>query len=420
MKTMAARINIRKLLSFTVWCIVGAGVLVLLVAAIGYRNNKTCKGYNIEITGGGASGKTVLFIGKKDILEMLTHGPEKWTGKAMASFDLRRMEDVLEKNVWIRDAQLFFDNNGILRVNVAERVPVARVFTTEGNSYYVDSGGVFLPLSNRMATQLPVFTGYPGVAVAKLHGDDSLMAQQVRNMAAYIRTDSFWMAQIEQVDIRSDHTLQMVPTVGNHVVELGDGNDFQGKLHRLFLFYQQVLSRVGFDKYSRITVAYAGQVVGTKKGSEGTKQDSLQGMKNIQDLIRSAQKLEPDTARLAATQPLEKPVMTEQSLTSYDLLPGGDAGHPTTGGDAGHATAVGDAHLTVKPVANAKPGTANVKPGATNVKAATNGKPAAKVTSALKKPGRTVPATAPPKPKKQSHTTTKPKAIMPNKKTTDK
>lgn len=396
---MAARINIKKLLSFTVWCIVGAGVLVLLVAAIGYRNNKTYKGYQIDITGGGASGETVLFISKRDILEMLGavgHGSEKWTGRAMASFDLRHMEDILEKNVWIRDAQLFFDNNGILRVNVSERVPVARVFTTEGTSCYVDSGGAQLPLSARTATRLPVFTGYPAVAASRLHGDDSVLAVQVRGMAAMIRMDSFWMAQIEQVDIRPDHTLELVPTIGNHVVELGDGNDLGDKLHRLFLFYQKVSTRVGFDKYSRIDVGYAGQVVGTRKGSEGTRQDSIQGMKNIQDLIRSAQRLEPDTARLANTRPLERPVMTEQSLTSYDLIPDSSGGH--------HSTSVSDAAMNLggKAVAGAKAATTNGKTAAKPGAAVT--KPVIKKTIVTKnKPGAVAPAK------------TKARALMPKK-----
>jgi len=36
---MAIKVNIKKIVSFTLWCTLGAGVVVLLVAAIGYRNN---------------------------------------------------------------------------------------------------------------------------------------------------------------------------------------------------------------------------------------------------------------------------------------------------------------------------------------------------------------------------------------------
>jgi len=319
---MAIKVNIRKIFSVTLWSIIGAGVLVLLGAAIGYRNNKTCKGYRIEITG--ASG--FVFIDKKQIVDLLLStgaGPasrRRLIDRPSTSFDLRRMESVLEKNVWIRDAQLFFDNNGILRVNVSEREPVVRIFTRDGNSCYIDSSGAQLPLVEKLPVRLPVFTGYPASAI-RLHGEDSLLTVQIRQLAAFIRKDSFWMAQIAQVDIRPDRTFELAPTIGNHVIVFGDGSDYEQKFHRLFVFYKEILSRTGFDKYARIDIAYAGQVVGTKKGSAGTRTDSLQGMKNIQQMIRAAQQLQPDTTRLKDTRPLERPLLTEQTLTNYDLIP---------------------------------------------------------------------------------------------------
>lgn len=321
---MAIKINIRKILSLTLWCTMGAGVLVLLVAAIGYRNSKTCKGYRIDISG--ASG--ILFIDKRQILDLLsTAGAGKLTNKPTATFDLRHMESVLEKNVWIKDAQLFFDNNGILRVNVIEREPIARIFTVDGNSFYIDSSGAQLPLSDKLTTRLPVFTDYPASKV-RVHGQDSLLTVQIRQMSTFIRSDSFWMAQIAQLDITPDKRFELVPTVGNHLIGFGDGNNYEDKFHRLFVFYKEVLSRAGFDKYSRVDVAYAGQVIGTQKGSEGSRQDSLQGMRNIREMIRAAQHLQSDTTHQREMRPLENPTQTEQTLTNYDLIPSADSGRP--------------------------------------------------------------------------------------------
>jgi cell division protein FtsQ len=323
---MAIKLNIRKIFFVTLWCTVGAGVLVLLVAAIGYRNNKTCKGYRIDIAGGSGA----LFIDKRQILDLLG-GVGRIQNKPTAGFDLRRMEAVLEKNVWIRDAQLFFDNNGILRVNVSEREPVARIFTREGNSFYIDSSGAQLPLSEKLSTKLPVFTDYPAPKI-RVHGGDSLLTAQIRQLSAFIRSDSFWMAQIAQLDITSENNFELTPTVGNHLIGFGDGSDYQEKFHRLFVFYKEVLSQTGFDKYSRVDVAYAGQVIGTRKGSEGSRQDSIQGMKNIRAMIHAAQQLQYDTSHQRDMRPLERSTLDEQTLTNYDLIPegGGDSVHHST------------------------------------------------------------------------------------------
>ncbi len=129
------------------------------------------------------------------------------------------------------------------------------------------------------------------------------------------------MAQVEQISITPDRTFELEPETGTNRVNLGDGNDVAAKFHRLLLFYQQVLSRLGMERYDRIDVSYAGQVVATRKGSEQRRYDSLQGLNNIRQLIRSAQQLQPDTLRQQSVRPLESNTMTEQNLSTHDLLP---------------------------------------------------------------------------------------------------
>lgn len=300
---MAVRINIRKVVTAIFWCFAGAGGIVLLVAAIRYRNTNVCKGYKIEISGPRTIDR--MFIDRKGIVELLTAaGAGKGQGRPIQSFDLRHLETTLKKNVWIRDAQLFFDNNGILQVRISEREPVARLFTTSGNSFYIDSNAVELPLEDKFAAHLPVFTGYPA---AKIHttGTDSVLTVGILQLGAFIRSDSFWAAQIAQIDITPEKTFELEPEVGDHRIAFGDATDIGAKFHRLFVFYDQVLSRVGMDKYQCIDVSYEGQVVGTRKGAGQSRYDSLEGLENIRQLIRSAQQLQPDTVRHQNTLPLE-------------------------------------------------------------------------------------------------------------------
>jgi len=234
------------------------------------------------------------------------------------------MESALEKNIWIRKARLYFDNNGLLQVEVFERTPATRIFTTEGASFYLDSEGVKLPLIAQLPARLPVFTGYPPTQ----KGDSGLTAG-IRQISRFIRNDSFWMAQIAQVNITPDRNFELEPEIGNHRITFGDAGDIEAKFHRLFVFYKEVLSKTGFDKYERIDISYDDQIVATKKGSTRSRYDSLQGMNNIRQLIRSAQLLQPDTLRQQTVRPLERNTMTEQNLANYDLLPGDSiAGKP--------------------------------------------------------------------------------------------
>lgn len=253
--------HIRKMLFVACWFVIGAGVLVLLIAAIKTRNHKTCQGYEIDIAGSGDH----WFIDKKDIVQLLTgNGAYPIKGRSIQRFDLRRLEEKLEQDVWIKDAELFFDNNQVLRVSIEEREPVARVFTTSGNSFYIDSTGERLPLSEKLSARLPVFTGFPSDK-PRLSSADSALLCQVRKLSAYILKEPFWMAQIAQVDITPDKRFEMIPTIGDHIIEFGDGENYDKKFGRLLAFYRKVLSKTGMNTYERIKVQYDRQVIGVRQ-----------------------------------------------------------------------------------------------------------------------------------------------------------
>ncbi|HEY4110654.1 hypothetical protein [Puia sp.] len=316
---MAVKLNIRKLVSAAFWCVAGAGVLVLLVAAIRYRNSNVCKGYKIQIAGSSPSGSH--FVDRKGIADILTAaGAASGQNKPIHAFDLRRLESALGKNIWIKEAQLFFDNNGVLQVKVTEREPVARIFTREGGSCYIDSGGVQLPLADKFPAAMPVFTGYPGAKIV-LRGSDSALTRDILRLTDFIRKDTFWMARIAQIVILPGNGFELEPEVGSQRIGFGDGRDIEVKFHRLALFYRQVLCRTDPGKYDRIDVSYSGQIVATRRGLEHARYDSVQGMNNIRQMIRSAQQLQPDTLRQQNIRPLEPSNnLTEQNLNTLDLV----------------------------------------------------------------------------------------------------
>lgn len=249
-----------KFIAATLWVSIGAGLVLLLLAAIRIRENKICNGLEIEIIGAGNN----LFADKNDVRGMLLHMMPAIEGTPVAAFDLHRMEQTLLSNAWIGEAQLFFDNNETLRVRIKEREPVARIFTPGGRSYYIDKEMRRLPLSSRFSANVPVFTHCP-LDNRKWNEADSSLLQQVTSISAFIAADKFWMAQIEQINYSDDRGFEMYPQIGEHVVVLGDGYNLRQKFDKLYAFYKEVLAKVGWNTYSIINVQFKGQVVATRK-----------------------------------------------------------------------------------------------------------------------------------------------------------
>jgi cell division protein FtsQ len=72
-------------------------------------------------------------------------------------------------------------------------------------------------------------------------------------------------------------------------VQLGNGEDYKEKFDRLYSFYKQVWTKVGFEKYEKIAVQFKGQVVATKRGSFATRVDSAKAMEALNDLLAKTQ-----------------------------------------------------------------------------------------------------------------------------------
>lgn len=309
---------IYRFLFYTAWLVVIGGIVTLLVAANKKSQARTCKGVEVTINNGGDR----IYVEKTDVLKTIEKTAKgSIIGRHNGDVNLASLEKNLETNPWIRDAELYFDTKNVLHVSVSERLPVARVFTTSGASFYIDSAGYQMPLLETYSAKLPVVTGFP--AAKRLNAADSSLLQQTRAVIQAVSGNSFWNAQVGQIDITPEGKFELIPVVGNHVIKLGTGTDVTEKLERLFIFYKQVLPKAGFAKYSALDLQFDGQVVAVKRGQTSAV-DSLQLAKNIEDLMeRKMAEQEPDVV----VQPVTEPVQTvsgdiEEPLTTRDTVTG--------------------------------------------------------------------------------------------------
>ena len=290
--------------------------MTLLVAANSKSRARYCKGVAVSINNGGDK----IYVEKEDVLKNI----EKTVGgrivnKRNGDISLGALERNLEKNPWIGDAELYFDAKDILHVSIAERVPVARVFTSAGTSFYIDSAGHQLPLLDAYSAKLPVITGF--TAAKRLNRADSTLLQETKQVVQTISADPFWNAQVGQIDITPERKFELIPVLGSHVIKLGSGHKVEEKLAKLLVFYKKVLPKAGFAKYSALDVQFDGQVVAVRRGPTSAV-DSIQLQKNIKELMeRKMAEQEPDED----TQPATEPVQTrsgdiEEPLPANDTV----------------------------------------------------------------------------------------------------
>ncbi|NCI48025.1 cell division protein FtsQ/DivIB [Sediminibacterium soli] len=316
--------NWRKILTNTAWGIVGAGTMVLLGAAMQKKSRRHCTDIRVEISGA----EKHMFIDEKDVLDML-HVTGTATGSALSTINLRSLESVVERNPWVKNAEMFLDNNQVLQIRITERQPVARVFTKDGYSFYVDSAALRLPLSDKLSARVPAFTGFP-TGRPILSKPDSALLYSVVNIGQNILADSFWMAQTAQVDITPEAKFEIVPVIGDHIIGLGNDGEIAGKLNRLYTFYKKAWLQNGIGTYEKLDAQYANQVVAIKKGTTQARVDSAKAQQIMDALVNNPVVIPDSTnkATVAIRLPVKAAKDSVKTVSKPHATPGSQSALP--------------------------------------------------------------------------------------------
>jgi cell division protein FtsQ len=286
-------INWKKIMLVLLWTVLGAGTITIMAYAFNQKKNAICTGIEIDIQGA----STNFFVDKQDITSIIKkYASENIIGKPINQFKIQKMESELLKEVWLNKAVIYFDNKGILKVNVHEREPLARIFTVDGKSFYIDETIKILPLSPKHTARLPVFTNYPLLQSNPTKADTALLSS-ISAMSSHIVKDAFLMSMIDQIDIDKKGDFELIPKLGDQMVVFGDSTDMFNKFEKFKLFYSKVIPIQGWSKYNKIDLQFRNQVVASIRGKQDIIADSLRTLQIMKTLAAFSSKMASDTLR---------------------------------------------------------------------------------------------------------------------------
>ncbi len=242
---------IRKIL-LTIAGTILAVYLLLALTAFNRRPSGVCSGVELVVKDSTYAG----FVTKDEIMHMLKKNKVDPTGLSTDSVRCGAMEKALAPHPLIDRAECFLTPGHKVCVEVSQRIPILHVLNSAGEDYFVDHKGRILPSTVRCVAMLPIATG---------HVDRHMATGRLCRFALYLGSDAFWNAQVEQINVLPDSTVELVPRVGNHIIYLGRLEQYDRKLNRVKEFYAKALNTVGWNKYSRISVEFGNQVICTKR-----------------------------------------------------------------------------------------------------------------------------------------------------------
>jgi len=215
------------------------------------RRSDTCKAIEIVVK----DSLDKHFVTQTELASILKREKMYPVNEPMNEVNTNKIEETLLTNEMIARVEAYKTPSGIIKLEVEQKLPILRVISPRGN-FYVDNHGTLMPVSNRYVAHVPIASGYI---------EKEQATTELYKFALFLQEDKFWNAQIEQIYIHPDGEIELIPRVGNHRIILGAFEGYKEKLDNLQLFYDKIVPKMGWEKYSIINLKFRNQIVCTKR-----------------------------------------------------------------------------------------------------------------------------------------------------------
>ena len=240
------------------------------------KKHRICTKVNINISDSNNSG----FLSAEEIKAILEKDKLYPLNRQLSSIEPRKIEESLKVGPFVDTAQCYITENGHINIRISQRMPIIRIKNNKGEDYYLDDNGGILP-NSKYTSDLIIATG----DISKWFAHFAITP-----MAKAINKSEFWLNQIEQINVRPDRGIELVPRVGNHIIFIGylpirrnkAANDkgidefVTKKLERTEKFYRYGLSQAGWNKYSYIDVEFDNQIICKRRAAQQTTNEHQQ------------------------------------------------------------------------------------------------------------------------------------------------
>ena len=215
-------------------------------------------------------------VEEENIRELIAKRFGQIENTPLKNIDINYLERLVYTNPWVERADAYLTINGVVNVEIEQRVPILRVVNEAGESYFIDAKGKPMPWSPDFTPRTLIATGHikekfdqcKNMNMEELINNDTLktntMLDDLYTMAKFILADEFWSAHVEQIYLNENDELELIPKVGDHKIIFGNSDDMVDKFWKLKTFYKEGLNYTGWENYDTLNLKFKNQVVCTK------------------------------------------------------------------------------------------------------------------------------------------------------------
>lgn len=205
------------------------------------------------------------FLDAKEIKKRLEAKKIYPLEKPLSKVSARKIEETLMQSPFVKSAECYKTQDGLVDINLTQRMPIVRIKSINNEDYYVDDHYQIMP-NTKYTSDMIIATGYINKWFAQKY---------ISILSKSLLANELWRNQIEQINVLQDKGIELIPRVGNHIIYIGylpetklsgerekEIQAFVGKkMSRLENFYKYGLSIAGWNKYSYINLEFDNQII---------------------------------------------------------------------------------------------------------------------------------------------------------------
>lgn len=193
------------------------------------------------------------YIKQETVNKLLIENKKDASSIQKVDLDLNKLEKSIDANPMIEKSEVFVSIDGVLKVLVKQKTPIARMFNEEG-SFYIDYQGSIMPLSDEFTARVPIISG----EINTVNKDD------LNKLLRFVYDDDFLKKNIIGVQILSNGSLKMLNRNFNYEIDFGKIINVERKFNNYKAFFQKAVVDSSLYKYKKINLKFTQQVVCTK------------------------------------------------------------------------------------------------------------------------------------------------------------
>ncbi len=192
------------------------------------------------------------FITYNTVNKLLIQSQDKVTNVGKETLVLKKMEQRLQENPMVRDAQVYISVDGALGVQIEQRKPIGRVSASP--SYYIDADGKKMPLSDVYSARVPI-----------INGTSKDNFTEIVPLLLKINEDEFMKTSVVGLNKKANGDIELELRKTGFKVLFGKPINIDKKFQNFKAFYKKTKEDSTLYGYNLVNLKFESQVIATKK-----------------------------------------------------------------------------------------------------------------------------------------------------------